>query len=112
MESLNKNNKIEEEQSDYSEEEDSKQLCLEYATLLGKLQGLKLNEKPPSRETKVLRQKTNVLDQSNIEDDAKVVWNYDGQVRHRLSSQALRNKNTVVDLKKRQEAVGKLTDFP
>ena len=78
MESLNKNIKREEEQSDYSEEEDSKQLSHEYAILLGKLQGLKLNEKPPSREIKVMRQKSSVLDQSNIEDDAKVIWNYDG----------------------------------
>ena len=80
--------------------------------LLNKIQALKVDQKPPSREVMVRKKPTQVLEQSNVEDDAEVVWQFDGQVRHRLQSKALRDKNTVVDLKKRKEAVGKLTDFP
>ena len=45
-------------------------------------------------------------------EDSKVRWYFDGQVRHRLHSQFLRNKPTVVDLNRRKEAVGKVRDFP
>ena len=44
--------------------------------------------------------------------DAKVRWCFDGQIRHRLHTDNLRAKATVVDLKRRQDAVGKVRDYP
>ena len=44
--------------------------------------------------------------------DEKVRWYFDGHIRHRLQSTALRNRDTVVDLKRRQDAVGTTRDYP
>ena len=44
-------------------------------------------------------------------DEAMVVWNFDGQVRHRIWDEEIRAGKTIVDLKRRREAVGKVTDF-